>query len=238
MFAAPALILLVSLGIWQLQRLEQKSALLERIEAGLAAEPAWLPAEIADPASWDYRRVRVEGRFLHDRAIYLTGRTYRGQVGLHVITPLERTDPVAPGQLIFVNRGWIPAEARAAAPPTDAPSAESVSVSGISRKPAPRGWMQPDNEPETGTWFWIELPAIAAVTGVTPAPRVIVEADAGTAELPIGGQTRLDIPNNHLQYAVTWFAFAIILAVIYALYHRRRPEEAADTRSSNHPDRT
>ena len=78
-FLVPALAILIGLGIWQLQRLEQKSQLIARIEAGLAAEPAPLPAVIADVDVWDYRRVRVEGVFLHARELFLTGRTHHGQ---------------------------------------------------------------------------------------------------------------------------------------------------------------
>ena len=69
--------------------------------------------------------------------------------------------------------------------------------------------------------------AMAAAVSVGPVPALIVEADATGDDLPIGGRTRLDIPNNHLQYAVTWFSFAVILLVIYLLYHRRPIDHGA-----------
>lgn len=219
-FLVPGLALLIALGVWQLQRLEEKSDLLVRIETGLAAEPAPLPPTVSDPEAWDYRRVRVEGAFLHERELFLTGRTYGGRVGLHVVTPLRRTD-AAGAPTILVNRGWIPLEARDRADRAEGQPPGTVALSGIARRPPQPGWMQPDNEPDANLWFWIDTAAMAEAAAVGPVPDLIIEADEIGGGLPIGGQTRLDIPNNHLQYAVTWFAFAAILLIIYVLYHRR-----------------
>ena len=238
--AIPALALLIGLGIWQLHRLDEKAALLARIDAGLAAEPAPLPATIADPAAWDYRRVRVEGVFLHDGELHLTGRAYRGQAGLQVVTPLRRTDTAAPGQIILVNRGWVPIERSGRATRPDGLPAGVVTVSAISRRPPERGWMQPDNEPGANVWFWVDLSAMAAAAGVSSTPGLILEADVGAdvSVLPIGGQIRLDIPNSHLQYAVTWFTFAATLLVIYVMYLRRLADDGAAARLSNGPEPT
>ena len=73
LFVLPALVLLIGLGIWQLHRLDEKAALLARIDAGLAAAPVTLPATIGDPVAWDYRRVEVAGVFLHDRELIAIG---------------------------------------------------------------------------------------------------------------------------------------------------------------------
>jgi len=240
MFAVPALAVLIGLGVWQLHRHDQKTAFLGRIEAGLAAEPVRLPADIADPDQWDYRRTLVTGAFLHDRELYLASRSHRGQAGLHVVTPLRRTDADAAGDIILVNRGWVPTDRRDRASRADGLPEEAVTVSGILRRPVERGWMVPDNEPDANLWFWVDLPAMAEAAGIAPAPSVILEADVDPAggALPIGGQTRLEIPNNHLQYAITWFAFAVILMVIYLLYHRRRADDGNAPRLSNGPEPT
>ncbi len=235
-FAVPVLAVLIALGVWQLHRHDEKSALLGRIEAGLAAEPVRLPADIADPDAWNYRRALVTGVFLHDRELYLASRSHRGQAGLHVVTPLRRTGATANDHVILVNRGWVPASRRDRASRADGLPVGTVTVSGILRRPAERGWMVPDNEPDANLWFWIDLPAMAMAAGATPAPTVVLEADfdpAGGA-LPIGGQTRLDIPDNHLQYAITWFAFAVILMVIYVLYHRRPKDRGQSARPPPH----
>ena len=232
LFVMPALALLIGLGVWQIHKLDRKTELLARIEAAMAAEPAVLPATISDPADWDYRRVRVEGVFLHEHEFHLTGRRYRDQVGLQVVTPLRRTD-VAAGQVILVNRGWVPLDRSDRTTRPDGLYAGTVTVSAIARRPPERGWMQPDNEPGANIWFWVDPPAMAATAGVASTPALILEADVGAdaSVLPIGGQTRLDIPNNHLQYVVTWFAFAATLAVIYLVYLRRlaRDSDAGGT---------
>ena len=238
--AVPVLAVLIALGVWQLHRHDEKSALLARIEAGLAAEPVRMPADIADPEAWDYRRARVAGDFLHDRELYLASRSYRGQAGLHVVTPLRRTDATASDHVILVNRGWVPTDRRDRASRGDGLPAGTVTVSGILRRPSERGWMVPDNEPDANLWFWADLTAMAESAGIAPVPTVILEADVDPAggPLPIGGQTRLDVPNNHLQYAITWFAFAVTLIVIYVLYHRRRADDGDAARPSNGPQPT
>ena len=219
LFLVPALVILIGLGLWQVQRLDEKTALLTEIETGLAAEPAVLPTVLSEPDDWQYRRVEIEGRFLHEEEIFLASRTYRGQPGLHVITPLLRTDG---GPTVLVNRGWIPLDRREAGSRLEGQVDGPLTLTGIARVPPPRGWMQPDNDPVDNLWFWLDLPAMAATADIGPAPDLIIEADRSGEGYPIGGQTRLDIPNNHLQYAVTWFAFAGTLLVIYVLYHRRR----------------
>ena len=103
-------------------------------------------------------------------------------------------------------------------------------IAGLLRSPGWKGysWLKPDNQAEENLWFWVDPPAMAAAAGL---PTVIAEIylDAGPAEnpggWPVGGQTRLDLPNDHLQYALTWFALAVCLVVIYVLYHWRRDEE-------------
>ncbi len=239
LFVLPALVLLIGLGIWQLHRLDEKAALLARIDAGLAAAPVTLPATIGDPVAWDYRRVEVAGVFLHDRELYLTGRTFRGQAGLQVVTPLRRTDAAAPGQVILVNRGWVPNDRRDRGTRPDGLPAAEVAVSGIVRRPPDRGWMQPDNEPAANLWFWVDLPAMSLAAGIAPEPTLILEADAQAADLlPIGGQTRRDIPNDHLQYAITWFGFAAILVVIYLMYLRRLAADDDAAGPANGPEVT
>ncbi len=232
-FVIPAMALLIGLGVWQIHKLELKTELLARIEAAMSAEPTPLPNTISDPADWDYRRIRLEGVFLHEHEFHLTGRRYRDQVGLQVVTPLRRTD-VAAGQIVLVNRGWVPLDRSDPGTRPDGLYAGPVAVSAIARRPPERGWMQPDNEPANNVWFWVDTVAMAAAAGVNSAPGLILEAEVGAdvSVLPIGGQTRLDIPNNHLQYVVTWFAFAATLAVIYLLFLRNH------ARSSKGPEPT
>lgn len=106
MATAVVLAILVGLGTWQVQRLQWKTALIAEREARLAAEPVPLPAVIDDPDSYNFRPVTVTGRFLHEHELYLAGRNKGRRPGYGVVTPLERPD----GQVILVDRGWVPME--------------------------------------------------------------------------------------------------------------------------------
>ena len=104
-----------------------------------------------------------------------------------------------------------------------------VTVDGAIRAPGVQHWLQPDNEPAQNIWFWSDLPAMAACGASRPPDKLVpVFLEAGPAPdpggLPIGGQTKVNLPNDHLQYAITWYALAAALAVIYVLYHRQRNE--------------
>ena len=118
-----------------------------------------------------------------------------------------------------MNRGWVP-DASADASAWVWPDSD-VTLEGVLRVPAGQAPFRPDNVPEADQWYWVDLPAMAAALQIEP-PRLILEAADAGGSPPIGGQTRLDISNNHLQYAITWFGFAATLVVIYVLYHWRR----------------
>ena len=217
----PALAFLISLGMWQLDRLAWKTDLIERIEMRTAAAAMPLPARLSDPDTFDYRRVTVTGRFLYDREMYLPGRVYRGMAGFHVVTPLDRGYGTAP---VLVNRGWVPADRSSLEARPAGQLAGEVTIEGIARTPAAPGRWTPENRPADRIWYYYDLPAMARVAGLSEPLPVYVEA--GPAEnpggFPIGGQTRIDFPNNHLGYALSWFAMALGLAVVYCLSQWRR----------------
>ena len=224
--ALPLVAVLVSLGLWQLDRRDEKATLVDRIESRMMAEPVALPASIVDPADWDYRRVVVRGAYSHDRALYVTGRTYRGRVGVDVVVPLRLAEPGGGSGYILVNRGWLPIERQR--PDTTAitrPEGDVV-VEGVLRLPSERGWMQPDNEPGNNRWFWIDIPAMADAAALPGAAPLLLDAAASqhAGDYPVGGRTRVDLPDNHLQYAITWFGLAAALLAVYVIYHLRSPK--------------
>ncbi|MEO3432113.1 SURF1 family protein [Inquilinus sp. CAU 1745] len=234
----PMLAILIGLGTWQVQRLHWKQDIIATIDARMEAEPTAMPASFDDPKEWAYRRVFVEGVFDHDHELHLASRVHDGQVGVHVVTPLARTDPAGEGETILVDRGWVPADRRAPETRPDSQPAGEVRVEGVLRVSRGQGWMQPENDARANLWFWLDLPAMADAAGMEAAPQVILEA-APTAPgaLPIGGQTRVDIPNNHLEYAFTWYALAATLLGVYLAFHwRRPPHRPSDPRYSD-PER-
>jgi len=220
LFTVPAILVLLGLGTWQVQRMAWKNDIVARIDQRLSAAPVPLPARLDDVDGWEYRRVTVAGRFLHDREQYLLANEKRGVSGYHVVTPLERADG---GGAVLVNRGWVPPERKNPATRAEGQVAGPVSLTGVVRKPWHQGWFVPDNDVGKNIWFYGDAAAMAQAMKVT-APLFFIEVDAAPnpGRLPQGGQTRVDIPNNHLQYAITWYAFSIVLLAIYFVWHRKQ----------------
>lgn len=218
-----ALAILLGLGVWQLQRLEWKEALIAQTQARLAQAPAALPESLSAPQELAYQPVVVEGRYLHDRELYFGSRVRDGQVGLHVVTPLEMAD----GRQILIDRGWVPPDRRDPASRAAGQLEEQVRIEGLLRSGGWSGYagFAPANDPQANLWLWPDLPAMAAAAGLeNPVTEVYLDAAAGqhAGDYPIGGQTQVTFKNDHLQYALTWFGLAAVLAAIYLIYGLRR----------------
>jgi surfeit locus 1 family protein len=171
------------------------------------------------PSGLEYRRVTVTGRFLHASEIFLA-ETHRGKVGFDIVTPLVRDD----GGVVFVNRGWIPAETRNAAVRADISPDGPVSIEGLVRATGVRNWLTPDNDLEKNYWFWLDPAAMATFAGVDAPPLVVVMGPTADADaLPAGHRYEINIANDHLQYAITWFILAVAFAVIYVMSQMVRP---------------
>lgn len=222
-FMLAALAVLIGLGVWQLKRLDWKEGLIAQIETRSKGAPITLSEAIAlarkggDPS---YYRVRVDGRFHHAKELYLYSVSDE-RVGWHVITPLE----TAAGDMVLVDRGFVPDELKDPSSRALGQVENVVTVTGIVRAPETQGLFLPDNEPKANRWFWRDLRGMARSAfpgGVIQVAPFFVEAEKSSVPggWPEGGQTRLEIPNNHLQYAITWFLLAACLLVIYAVYVR------------------
>jgi surfeit locus 1 family protein len=221
-FAAPALLVLLGLGAWQIQRLYWKERLIAERAAAVAAPVVPVPQTLAQARRLDFHRVVADGMFLHAKEIYLGATAGAGRIGYQVLTPLREPD----GGIVFVNRGFIPADLKNQAKRAAGQIAGTVRIAGLLRLP-PAGrpnWFLPDNRPDMNYWFWVDLPAMAAANALARVAPFYIDADAAPnpGGWPKGGVTPLALPNDHLQYAFTWFSLAVALIVIYVLYHRRR----------------
>lgn len=221
LFTLPALAALIALGTWQLHRLEWKQDLIAKLQSRSVAAPVAPPSAGADLGAFEFQRVRVTGVFRHDRELYLVGRALNGEPGLHILTPLIPSDGSTP---ILIDRGWVPFEGRDAAKRPGGQVPGPVAVEGIVRLQKPKGFFVPENDPVKNTWYFVDIGAMSKTAGVELQPGYYIVADAMNLPggYPKGGQWRLDIRNDHLEYAFTWYSLAIALAVIYILYHRRR----------------
>ena len=222
LFTIPSLIILLALGTWQVHRLEWKLALIaersERIGGPAIAAP---PAD-SDIKEIEYRHVKLTGHFLHDQEMYLAARSLNGNVGYHVVTPFAGDD----GVVTLIDRGWIPLDRKDPKSRADGQVTGDIAVDGLIRGTKHPGWFVPDNRPDENFWFFVDVPAMAAHAGLANVRPYFIEAGPAPnpGGSPIGGQTRTDLPNDHLQYAITWYSFAIALMVIYLIYHRVKPD--------------
>ncbi|MEY9181073.1 surfeit locus 1 family protein [Bradyrhizobium sp. USDA 326] len=208
-----AFAILVALGVWQIERRAWKLALIDRVEQRVHAPARPVPSSASWPtisaASDEYRHVSVSGRFLHDRETLVQAVTEEGP-GYWVLTPLKRSD----GTLVLVNRGFVPSERRDASTRGGSNPDGEVEITGLLRMTEPKGGFLRDNAPQHNRWYSRDVAAIAAARGLHNVAPFFVDADAGSqiADGPIGGLTVIRFPNNHLIYALTWFALAFMLA--------------------------
>lgn len=212
--------LLVSLGVWQLQRLQWKTALIERVEAGVVAPPSAAPR----PDLWtgvtfntaEYRRVEVQGQYLPSHDTLVKAVTSRGS-GFWVMTPFQTDD----GWRLFINRGFVPDDQTSAA---DRPKPEGQqTVTGLLRLTQPGGAFLRDNDPTGNRWFSRDTVAMADALRLGQVAPYFIDVDASGDAMPIGGLTVVTFPNNHLGYAITWIGLAAVFA--FLLYRATRPEE-------------
>jgi surfeit locus 1 family protein len=234
--ALAALATLLALGTWQLERKAWKEALIATLNERLAAAPADLPP----PQTWDrlardaheFRRVTFAAEFLHgrDALVYTPGSGLRPDVsgpGYWVFTPARRPD----GNLVMVNRGFVPEGRQDAGSRADGQVAGTVQIVGAMRWPEARGLFTPADNPQRNLWFVRDHLAIAAAKSVDPVAPFFIDQEAPVPPggLPRPGKLAPNLPNNHLQYALTWYGLALVLVVVFVVWafspvSRTRPD--------------
>lgn len=221
----------VTLGIWQLHRLAWKQALIQRVDERIEAAPVAAPG----PAEWpllsqqayEYRRVRLRGRYLNDRETLVQAVTKLG-AGFWVMTPFE----VADGYTVLINRGFVSPGNRIAANRVRGQIEGETTVTGLLRMSEPKGAFLRANDRTNDRWYSRDARAISAARGLASSAPYFIDADAIQAHFPgapVGGLTVITFPNNHLAYALTWFTLASMLAggsVIVFMNRRTRPVHA------------
>jgi surfeit locus 1 family protein len=224
-FTVFAALVCLSLGAWQLERLGWKTNLIAERQAAVHAAPIPLPKTQEEASRLEFHPVIAEGVFLNDKEIYLGAASPGGgEPGLQVLTPLRLADD----RIVFVNRGFIPSALKNPKKRGAGQLSGPVRVTGLLRLPHGRpGWLVPDNRPDLNYWFWVDLPAMEAATGLSNVAPFYIDADAtpNPGGWPKGGVTVIDLPNDHLQYAITWFALAVAAIVVYLVWRRQAGQE-------------
>lgn len=221
--SAVALVVLLALGTWQVQRLFWKEALIATIDMRIASEPrplAEIETRLAESGDVDYWPVSAAGIFRHEGERHFFA-THKGQSGYFIHTPLELDD----GRFILVNRGFVPFDRKDPATRAEGQVEGWQVIAGLARALVPEkpSFVVPDNDLPRNVFYWKDLEAMAASSGVgTPEDYIRFFIDANDAPnpggLPIGGTTMVDMPNSHLQYAITWYGLALALAGVLAAW--------------------
>lgn len=232
-FAVLAFGVFAALGTWQVVRLQWKLALIERVEQRVHADPAPAPG----PERWaqisaesdEYRQVSLAGSYRYEKTVRVQAVTDLG-AGYWLMTPLVTTQ----GSTVLVNRGFIPVVQGDAGAGAARSGSGAADVTGLLRMSQPGGAFLRKNDPAAGRWYSRDVGAIAAAQGLGSVAPYFIDADAASAgrdarqapgPVPVGGLTVVSFHNNHLVYALTWYALALMVAGAFywmARHERRR----------------
>lgn len=225
----PALLafaVLVGLGTWQIQRKAWKEGLIAALNTQLAAPPIALPAA----ASWpqldrkddEYRRVTFQATFdnAKEALVFAAPSNFRPDVsdepGYWVFTPARLAD----GSIVIVNRGFVPDGRQDPASRPQGQLTGPVEIVGSMRWPEEQHWFTPADEPAKNLWFSANPQSIAAAKGVGAVAPFYVEQESPVPPggLPRPGKLMVTLPDNHLQYALTWYGLALVLVIWFAAW--------------------
>lgn len=224
-FTVVGVAILIGLGIWQLDRKAWKENLILTLNTRLSRPPAALPPreswERLVPEGNEYTRVRFPAELIdgQDALVYTAGSAFRPDVrgpGYWVFAPAR----LAGGSIVLVNRGFVPPERKNA---IVAPHG-TIDIVGVMRWPDPRGLFTPADDPKTNVWYTRDPKAIAAAKGWAAAAPFYIEQESPVPSggLPKPGKLTVNLRDNHLQYAITWFGLALGLAGVYVAWLARR----------------
>jgi surfeit locus 1 family protein len=233
LMTAVGLAILLSLGIWQLQRKAWKDDLIAKLAERAVAPAVSLKEAVTRFNSGqdiEYLRIAARGRFLHDKERYFYAPDPELGPGVNVYTPME----ISGGSVLFVNRGFIPDPLKDPTKRAAGLLAGDVDITGLARRPGDQARFVPDNDTKANLWYWRDLGGMlvsAFETADRPHVPFFVEAEVSATPpsgWPKGGATLAKLSNRHLEYAITWFGLAATLLVIFGVFARSRLKARGD----------
>jgi surfeit locus 1 family protein len=234
------LAILLALGAWQLQRMVEKEAMLGALDKAIAATPKTIEASVAGAftilppgskalsptALAELTRVTLTGTYIKGRSIPVRAtlpspknNRSLGGLGFFWMTPLQ----LDTGPVVFINRGFVPVGPDYMAPAIETPEGPQT-ITGLIRQAEKPQTFTPKDNPEKGEYFTRDPKLMAGFVSLRDVAGYFVDAERGEADSlspPVGVEARemiSRIPNNHLQYAVTWFGFALTLLGVFGFF--------------------
>ena len=233
-FAGVGFVILFGLGTWQIDRKEWKEALIETLRQRASAAPIPLPprAEWVTPKSTsdEFKRVTFRAVFDHSQEayVYTVGSMLRPDVtqpGYWIFTPAKLPD----GSVIVVNRGFVPQNAQDPRTRPEGQVEGAIEIVGAMRWPEQRGAFTPNDDALRNVWYLRDHRVIAVAKGWGDVGPFFIDQEAPPAPggLPRAAALTVQLRNEHLQYALTWYGLAGVLVVVFAIWARgrRRAEE-------------
>ena len=213
--------ILILLGSWQVYRLIWKENLIEYYQNQSSSKLLDLSKNISNNENLEFRKVKFRGTFLNAKEIYISGKTYEGNIGFHVVTPFRMQN----NKIVFINRGWVSEGYRNPEKRKFSLLKNETEINGIIRFPQKKGYFVPENDPNKGFWFTInpnEITKFLKFKKIDTISEYYVDAlrDEGKIKIPIGANGKPNLRNQHLSYAITWYSLALVLLIIYTLFHR------------------
>jgi len=222
------------LGTWQVQRREWKLNLIKELDAKTKAPPVELPADLNELEHMEYRNVKVKGVFEHNNEMYISPRQELGLqesgdrggmvssshgIGAHVLTPFVIAEGIHKGIRIVINRGWVPIKKMEADTRLPGQVEGEVEVVGVVRH-TDKGSFLAENDKKSRVWQSRDLYGIAEKLDTLP---VMLDANVASSVQggPIGGQTRVNLRNEHMSYIVTWYSLSVLTAALWYFKFKR-----------------
>ena len=197
----------VSLGTWQIIRLNWKNNLIFEIENSLKNPPV----ELSNINHENYLRVKTSGDIDFEKQIYLYNLNENGTPGFEVINPLSVNQ-----KNYLINRGWIPFEKKGM---QEINEFDEKNIVGTLKLQGRKNIFKPDNDIEKNYWFSLDREDIMKFTGKEFSKYIIYLN--GDYKFPKPKKITANISNNHKKYAITWFSLAISILLLY-LYFRKK----------------
>ena len=214
-FSLLAMIILLSLGTWQLERLRWKSHIISTINKQISLSPREINASVInDIKNYNYRRIKLEGTYIYNKNITIYSKVLNGKVGRHLIIPFKTKFGY-----ILINKGFIPKDYNINV--AFAENAKNISINGIVKFQQKINYFTPKNNLITNEWYYINLDEISKFLNIPLMDFYLIEEDNPKERYPVGSQYNLKVPNDHLQYAITWFSLAIALSIFMHLLWRK-----------------
>ena len=217
----------IMLGVWQVRRKQWKLGLIADLEQKTKSKPIPFPSDLNELTKLEYRSLSVTGAFDHSKELFIRPRHLikpdakkaadsgsllsmrNNNIGMQVITPFFIPDL---GITILINRGFIPNEKKDPKTRAEGQIEGLVNLTGILRHNEKRPPLVPKNNPHKGQFNYKDLNEIAELLGTNP---ILLDAIDTVPNGPIGGQTKVTLRDEHVQYAITWFSLAAVTAVMW-----------------------